>query len=100
MWVWLLLVLALLAGVLYTRDLWRKIAALVTYVLCLLVSDEFRDREKSRLDHWVQTADSRGDKPLMMLTSAFVLQAAQALAKRGPVEMTMTPAPRSAKKAA
>ncbi|HYX69431.1 MAG TPA: hypothetical protein VE825_09885, partial [Terriglobales bacterium] len=77
---WLLLVFALLAGTLYARQLWRKIAALVSYAICLLFSEEFCERERSRLQHWMETADGRTDASWMMLTSGFVLHAAYALA--------------------
>lgn len=100
MWGWLLLGLALLAGTLYARLLWRKIGALVSYVICLLFSDEFCARERARLARWIDTADGRGDTSMMMITSGFVLQAAYALAKKGPIAMAPPPARRSTRTAA
>lgn len=94
MWGWLLLALASLAGILYARQLWRKIGALVSYVICLLFSGEFCDRERARLQHWMETGEGRGHVSLMMLASGFVLHAAYALAKKGPIAMA-PPAARS-----
>lgn len=100
MWGWLLLVLALLAGTLYARQLWRKIAALVSYVLCLLFSGEFCERERTRFHHWMETAEGRGNASLMMLASGFVLHSAYALARKGPVAMAPPPAHPSSRTAA
>jgi cell division protein FtsW (lipid II flippase) len=100
MWAWLLLGLALLAGTLYARQLWRKIAALVSYVLCLLFSDEFCGRERTRLKRWMETAEGRGNASLMILASGFVLHAAYALARKGPIAMAPAPARPSSRTAA
>ena len=100
MWAWLLLALALLLGTLYARQLWRKIAALVGYVLCLLFSDEFCERERIRFQHWMEAAAGRGDASLMMLAHGFVLHAAYALARKGPIAMAQAPARPSSRTAA
>jgi hypothetical protein len=99
MWGWLILALVMLLGVLYARQLWRTIAGLATYVVFLLLSDEFRDQERARLEDWVEGVDCSNDAAVMVSASAFVLDAAQELAKKGPRALAR-PAASGARKAA
>jgi len=92
MWGWLLLAFMLSMGVLYARQLWRKIAALASYVVCLLLSDAFRDSERTRFGHWMETANCTQDASVTMQTSMFVLRAAEDFARRGPLAITRAPA--------
>ncbi len=100
MWGWLILALVLALGVLYARQLWQTIAALSTYVVFLLLCDEFREQERARFERWVEGADCANDAAVMVQASVFVLQAAQELGEKGPRGLTAPPARGARRKAA
>ena len=100
MWGWLIAALLVSMGILYVRQLWRKIATLASYVVCLLLSDDFRESERTRFEHWMETANCTRDASVMMQTSMFVLRAAENLARRDSLAITRAPAGRSNKTAA
>ena len=78
---WLLLALIVPIGILYTRQLWRKVATLASYIVCLLLSDDIRDGEKKRLQHWLNAKNCTQEASMIIQTSMFVLRAAEDLAK-------------------
>ena len=90
---WLLLAVTVPIGFLYSRQLWRKIATLASYVVCLLLSDDIRDGERNRFQHWMNTRNCTQDASMMIQTSMFVLRAAEDLAKNNTVASTSAPVP-------
>ncbi len=82
---WVLLALTVLAGILYARYLWKKISGLVSYVVYLLLSDQFHEREKDRFTRWMRNEHWTSHGLMMVRTSMFVLQAAECRGEEEPL---------------